>query len=181
MPYGLVLFLDPKAETTVRQTWAKLAAAGLDLGSIDSRTRPHITLVVSEEIDLQPLLMATAKYVATLQPFRLTLASVGSFPTTEGVVFYAITVTPTLLDIHSNVCRIFNDHARRLNNYYRIGTWIPHCTLAIGLAIEQMTIVHQVAYMIQIPLTSTTREMGLVEVTGGKKKLLATFLLRKPE
>jgi 2'-5' RNA ligase len=181
MPFGLVLFLDPKAETAVRRTWAKLAVAGLDLGSIDNRTRPHITLVVSEEIDLQPLLMATANYVATLQPFRLTLASVGSFPTTEGVVFFGITVTPTLLDIHSNICRIFNDHARRLNNYYRMGTWIPHCTLATGLAIEQITIVHQVVSKIQMPFSSTTHEMGLVEGTGGKTKLLASFLLRKPE
>lgn len=180
MPYGVELYLDQAAEDAVRQTWEAIAAAGLDSYMIDSGVRPHVSLAISDHIDHSELIKATTEFAASLHPIRITLASIGSFPTAEGVLFFGVTVTHTLLEVHAEYSRIFNLHARQPYAYYRVGTWVPHCTLAIGLSPEQMATAQEIARQCPLPLYSTTYEIGLVHASPGSAEVLALFRLGKP-
>jgi 2'-5' RNA ligase len=180
MPYGVELYLDQDAESAIRQTWEAIAAAGLDSYMLDSNVRPHVSLAISDHIDQHDLIKTTADFAASLQPIRLTLASIGSFPTAEGVLFYGVTVNHVLLEVHAEYSRIFNHYARQPYAYYRVGTWVPHCTLAIGLSPEQMASAQEIARRTPLPIYSTTYEMGLVHATAGATESLAVFRLGKP-
>jgi hypothetical protein len=61
-----------------------------------------------------------------------------------------------------------------------VGTWVPHCTLAIGLSPEQMASAQEIARRTPLPIYSTTYEMGLVHATAGATESLAVFRLGKP-
>lgn len=180
MPFGVELYLDPAAEEAVRQTWQSIAAAGLDSYMLDSGVRPHVSLAISDHIDQNELIKATSDFAASLQPIRMTLGSIGSFPTAEGVLFYGVTVNHTLLEVHAEYSRIFSRYARQPYAYYRVGTWVPHCTLAFGLGPEQLAAAQEIARRTPLPLYTTAFEMGLVHATPGTTESLALFRLGKP-
>lgn len=180
MPFVVELYLDPSTEASVRETWEAIAAAGLDSSMLKSGARPHVSLAISDHIDQAELIRATADFAASLSPFRLTLASIGSFPTAESVLFYGVTVTHTLLEVHAEYNRIFSRYARQPYAYYRVGTWVPHCTLASNLTSDQMTTALEIVRTISLPLYSTTYEMGLSHASSEAVDLIAQFRLGKP-
>jgi 2'-5' RNA ligase len=180
MAYGVELYLDPATEEVVRGTWLALAEAGLDDYMIASGARPHITLAISDHIDQQDLIKATADFAASVQPFRMCLATLGTFPTAEQVLFFGVTVTHVLLEVHAEYSRLFNLYARQPYAYYRVGTWVPHCTLVFGLEPEQMTTAQSIARQVPLPIYTTTYEMGLVKASSGQVESMAVFRLGKP-
>lgn len=180
MAYVVELYPDPETEDAVRATWQALAEAGISSFMLDGGYRPHVSLAISDDVNLQSLIEATAVFTASLHPFRLTLSSVGTFPTAEGVLFFGVTVTHTLLEAHAEYHRVFERFARQPYAYYRVGTWVPHCTLAIGLAQDQLGQAAQIAQQTRLPLYGLVHEMGIVRVAPDTYRSLALFQLGRP-
>ena len=137
------LYLDPIAAASVHALWEDLSAAGLAASLAGQGSRPHITLAVydvaepglstllADPAQLEPRLAA---FAATLRPLSINLASLGAFPGPEGVVFLAPKVTRALLTAHARYHLRSADLVPVCWSYYRPRRWVPHCTLAMGLA-----------------------------------------------
>jgi hypothetical protein len=76
---------------------------------------------------------------------------------------------------------LFAHHVRRPNAYYRVGTWVPHCTLAMGLSTEQHAAASAVARGLSLPLVSRVAELVVGEVEHARCTMLAAFALGGPE
>ena len=179
MSYATVLHFDPTTEDAVYAVWDELAGV-VDRPMRDIGIRPHITLADSDHIDLTDMEAATATFAASTLPFRLTLSSVGVFSTDEGVLFFGVTVSRALLELHAEYSRIFGRHARQPNAYYRLGAWVPHVTLAMGLQASQLAAALAVARRMPLPLLGSVPEMSLVRVPGGLVETLGLFQLGVP-
>lgn len=180
MGYAIVLYLDPAVEDGVRGVWEALAAAGVDSSMADGPIRPHITLAVSDHIEMAGLKEATARFTASRPPFRLTLSHIGLFPTAEGVLFYGVTLTHTLLEVHGEFSRIFARYARQPYAYYRAGAWVPHCTLATGLSPNHFGEAIAIARRPALPLYGSVHQMGLVNVAADTAESLDVFQMGNP-
>jgi 2'-5' RNA ligase len=178
--YGIVLYLDPETEEAVRSVWEALAEAGVDRSMADGGIRPHVTLAVSDHVELNLLKEATARFAASRPSFRLTLSHTGLFPTAEGVLFYGVTLTHTLLEVHGEYSRIFGWHARQPYAYYRVGAWVPHCTLAMGLLPTQFGEAIGIAQRAALPLYGSVHQMGLIRTAGAASESLDVFQMGSP-
>lgn len=177
MAFGVMLTLDPDSDTLVRGVWLALADAGVDRSMLDGGVPPHVTLSLGEHVNLAGLQSAMAGFASSTQPFRITLSSLGTFPTAEGVLFFGVTVTQVLLEVHAEFSRIFSRFARQPNAYYRMGTWVPHCTLATGLGPDGLLAATQIARQTQLPVYGNAAQLSLVEVGAIQPRELASFYL----
>jgi len=91
--------------------------------------RAHVSLAAYLEGSRGPLEAALARFRAAA-PVPLTLASAGTFPGGEGVVFLAPVVDEALLRLH----RDWHALAPGGIPYYAPGAWVPHCTVGFHLA-----------------------------------------------
>ncbi len=96
-------------------------------------------------------------------PLECSLASVGVFPTEEGVVFLAPVVTRELLDLHQEFQMRLDEFGARCSAYYRPGAWVPHCTLATGVARAAVPQAVPVCLDAALPIRARFERVALVE------------------
>ncbi len=179
MSYATILHFDPATEDAVYAIWDALEAV-VDQPMRDLAVRPHITLATSDHIDQHALAAATATFAASALPFRVALSSIGLFATDEGVLFYGVTVSRALLELHAEYSRIFGHHARQPNAYYRLGAWVPHVTLTMGLDEARIGEALAIARRAPLPLHGTVHEISIVRVPDGPVETLGLFQLGAP-
>lgn len=131
--FSIELLFDPQSETRIRQIWDTLAgASGHDslqrLGS-----RPHLTLMVCDELQEDQVGISLQALSAALSPFQLSFSSVGSFFGEHGVVFLAPTLETALHELHRRVHDQLATRVASVWPHYLAGGWVPHCTVAESL------------------------------------------------
>lgn len=138
MPFAIELFLDDRSAGAVRDLWRVLAEAGLDGWQLASGATPHVTLAVYPTLDLTTAAPAVAAVAAATPPLPVAFASIGCFPTNQGVVFLAPVVTGELLAVHQRCHAALAPVAPPSWTYYLSGHWVPHCTIGFELPVERI-------------------------------------------
>lgn len=137
MRVALSLWFDEQLEGRVREVWGQLSSNGIDSPLYDGRFRPHVTVGVWETESLERLTDDAAAWAKKTAAFHLQFRSIGLFPGDEGVVFLSPIVDHTLLAAHEELSTLTSRHGTLVSLYYRLGVWIPHCTLAWQVAPKQ--------------------------------------------
>ena len=120
MAYAVEMYFDPATDQAVRSTWLKLAEAGLGRSLVAAGFRPHESLGVCDQLDqAEPLAKAIQLVFLASHPITLNLSSTGIFHSIEGVVFFGVTVTPRLLELHADFNRILVAYTQNPWEYYR--------------------------------------------------------------
>lgn len=165
MPFVAELYFDPAAEEHIRGAWKILDEAGIGDSMPKGGYRPHVSLGVCEHLTLDIFIKEFTTFAASVTPFRLSFPNIGIFSTSEGVVYLGATVTAQLLNVHTAFHEIFKKHAKEQREYYTVGQWVPHCTLAFGLSEHQITEAVTVCRQIELPVSTEIKGIGLVEVS----------------
>ena len=134
MGYAVELNLSRDSAVRVVKVWESLAREGISSVMLDVGARPHISLAVLDDLNPEALRTDLSRFAEHTPPLSLDLASAGTFPTAEGVVFLAPVVTQELLAVHSRFHSLLTERGIDSAAYYRPGNWVPHCTVAIDLA-----------------------------------------------
>ncbi len=179
MPFAVELYFDPASEATIRRIWQAIAQAGLKSPMLEAGYRPHVSLAVydGDTLDVNSLIQELAAYALTIAPFSLTLSSIGLFPTAEGVLFFGVTVTKDLLELHTGFHRAFARYADRLRPYYAAGKWVPHCTLSFGVSVEESVTILPICWQTPLPIQGQVEEIGLGEVSPSRCDFLSVTSL----
>jgi 2'-5' RNA ligase len=99
---------------------------------------PHISLATFTQLEPERLESALVAFAATTPPLPVTLASVGVFPSTQGIVYLAPVVTPQLLAVHARFHELLDQLGLQCHPYYRPGNWMPHCTVGLELPVDKI-------------------------------------------
>ncbi|HDR4423637.1 TPA: 2'-5' RNA ligase family protein [Bacillus cereus] len=125
---------------------------------------PHITLADYNELDVQLYTEKLEGFVAVQENrAEVTFPSVGIFPT-NGTIFLAPTTTDELLRLHHSYHDYFKTFHDNLNSYYVPGKWVPHCTIATKLHVNQFLIAMEYIYGKFNYATASIEKIKLIKV-----------------
>ena len=175
MPFVVELYFDPSTEDRIRDAWKTIDEAGISDSMPKGGYRPHISLGVCDHLETDLLAQELSTFAASVAPFRLSFPNIGIFSTSEGVVFLGATVTEELLSVHAAFHKIFKKHAQDQREYYTVGRWVPHCTLAFGLSGRRIAETVTICRQIRLPVSTEVKEIGLVEVSPTSCRTLSSF------
>lgn len=176
MPFAVEMYMDRDSEAKIRRMWEALAGAGIKSSMLEVGYRPHVSLGVCEELDVDGLAKELSSFAESVSPFELTLSSLGLFPSSEGVIFLGVTPTQRLLDVNHDFHQFFGKYAKSQRNY-QVGNWVPHCTLAFGLPPAVLSETVKVCRRMPLPIHSRIEEMGIAEVSPRSANLLCLYNL----
>ena len=166
MPFVAELYFDAPTEERIREVWKTLDDAGISDSMPKGGYRPHISLGICEHLELDAFTQELTTFAANVTPFRLSFPNIGIFSTSEGVVYLGATATAQLLNVHTAFHEIFKKHAKEQREYYTVGQWVPHSTLAFGLSENQIAEAVTVCRQIELPVSTEVKGIGLVEVSA---------------
>jgi hypothetical protein len=166
MALALELGLGEDADAAVRRLWGQLEADGVpSLATYLPGLRPHVTLVVSDDAsglrrcadDLRPL----------VEPVELELTAPGMFPAGAPFLFLVAAPTPPLVHVHEAVCRLLQRAAVDIHPHYRPGTWLPHCTLSMGVPAARMDVALRRCLDAPLPIAARLGEPHVTDSASG--------------
>ncbi len=165
MPFVAELYFDPPTEERIRGAWKTLDEAGISDSMPKGGYRPHVSLGVCNHLETNSLAQELTTFAVGITPFRLSFPNIGIFSTSEGVVYLGATVSAQLLKVHTAFHEIFKRYAKEQREYYTVGQWVPHCTLAFGLPEDKIIKAVNVCRQIDLPVSTEVTGIGLVEIS----------------
>jgi 2'-5' RNA ligase len=165
MAHALELYFDADADEAVRAIWR-----AIDSPLIAAGARPHVSVAVAETCDAVAL--REALDFSRVHDLHIVLESVDAFPGDEGVVFLRAHESPALKALQHDLWHHFVMRADQPREHYSPPHWIPHCTLAYGVADVAETI--SKCDVARLPIDARVTEIGLVDVTPSKVTTLWT-------
>jgi hypothetical protein len=96
MGFAVEMYFDDAADSRVRNVWRLLAERGVPPLLSEIGSQPHISLAVLESLEPNRLRPSIAEFARTTRPIDLRLSAIGTFPSSEGVVYLAPSLTPDL-------------------------------------------------------------------------------------
>ncbi|MSP14550.1 MAG: hypothetical protein EXR62_16545 [Chloroflexi bacterium] len=120
MGYAIELYLDPAGTAWIKALWHALARENISSLLLDIGSRPHISLAVFNNLDPDRLQEVLQSFAAAIAQREISISAVGSFPTTEGVIYLAPGVTSQILTIH-DLHRRLSTLGISSNAYYHPG------------------------------------------------------------
>lgn len=175
MGYAVELYFNPELETALRHLRQRLAEAGVSSALDGLGDRPHVSLAVLHDLDVEACSATLDQFARATPTFPVSLASVGVFPSSEGVLFLAPVMTETLWQVHRDFHSRLAGIKARPSDLYRPDHWVAHSTLAINVPMAQMGRAVETSLSHFRPLTGVFTEVGLIEFRP--VKTLAAFKL----
>ncbi|MFM8322858.1 MAG: 2'-5' RNA ligase family protein [Chloroflexota bacterium] len=168
MPFAIELYLDARTEALLRGVWQALADAGVSRSMLGEGFSPHITLGIADQLDSARLWPDLQELARQTCPLPVALTHIGVFPNAEGVVFFGATPSRPLLELHERFNLIFDRYAVQPWEYYRVGAWVPHCTVAFGLSQEGVSRAVALCMQTRLPVPAEVDGIGVAEVVPGR-------------
>jgi 2'-5' RNA ligase len=168
---ALEMGLDPAAARAIRGLWSRLEQLGVPTlqGHVPS-IRPHLSLTVTDDADgLRKQASVLALHGVETE---IEMAAVSLFPTDPPVLVLAVAPAPELVAMHERVSAVLAAAGVDIWPHYRPGTWLPHCTLSMGVPAGALGQALATCLASPLPLRARLRAAALTDsVTGATTPL----------
>jgi 2'-5' RNA ligase len=138
MGVAVELYFDTASEQQLRRLQDQLTSQGLPPILEQLGFRPHVSLAGFAATAPEPIIPLARAFAQSSAPFAITFNHIGVFPTAEGVVFLAPTVTQQLARLHHSFHQQLAQVALMADRYYQPDHWVPHCTIATDFTPRQI-------------------------------------------
>ena len=137
MALALEMGLDPEADRAIRDLWSRLEQLGVPSleGHVPS-IRPHLSLTVTDDADglRQHAPGLALRGVET----EIEMAAVSLFPADPPVLVLAVAPAPSWSPCTNASAPALAAAGVDIWPHYRPGTWLPHCTLSMGVPADAL-------------------------------------------
>lgn len=134
MGYAVEMYFDETTENKIKRYFKLLSDLGLSKTIYEMGTRPHISLAVYNEVDLNNLSEKLQEFLNDQKPIKLSFVSISIFPTEPSTVFLAPSLSEELLKIHRDYHDFTKEFLKAEWTYYLPNHWIPHCAIAVEIS-----------------------------------------------
>jgi 2'-5' RNA ligase len=138
MGVAVEVYFDPVSEQQLRQLQVRLASQAIPPVLEQLEFRPHVSLAGFASTSPEAVIPLVRAFAQSTQPFPITFSHLGVFPTAEGVVFLAPTLTQDLARLHQGFHQQLAQAGLMADRYYQPDQWVPHCTIATDVAPRQV-------------------------------------------
>lgn len=160
--YAVELFFDQKMEDEILTFRDSLYKLGINPVLGDMGDRPHVSLAVFGNLDIDQVVKMTSTFCHQCKQFPAQLAAFGAFPTDSNVIYLLPVPSRQLLDLHKE----FHEHLSRekilSSHYYLPGQWVPHCTLEFELSDDQFNLAFQLCKQHFSPIHGSFSSIGVI-------------------
>ena len=160
MPFAITLALDDAGATHIEELWHALSAEGVSSSMLRLGYGAHLTLGLFAELDAERARHVLASVAAGHRALPISFAGLGLFKGPRSVLFAGPVVTRELLDLHAALHEALDASA---HEHYRVGAWVPHCTLADDLDETRAPEAVRVVTKRWAPFAATGARLELVE------------------
>lgn len=137
MSYAILLYFDTDTENTLQGLIEALANQDGIGETLPPGFRPHITLAGFEPPLPTRLMPALEDIARSRNPLSIHLMAAGVFPGDQGVVYLAPGANSHLLELHHELFHLLQEFDVITNPNFKPGIWVPHCSVAYNLDLEQ--------------------------------------------
>ena len=169
MACAVTIYFDLETDAAICGVWQAIEDAGLPSAMLNMGYRPHITLSVCEQMDLDELKKNLPVLIASTPPIPVTFSQLGIFPGPDGVIFLGVTVNKMLANLHASYWRTADAYMGAASEYYRPDIWVPHVTLAYGLTPELVGQVVTVLLKTPLPAQGLATEFVVTDADEPNK------------
>jgi 2'-5' RNA ligase len=162
MGFAVELYFDQKTEKALLDLRKILTDAGVRPVLDEMGDRPHISLAVFSQVDVEELLEEVEKFAAETKAMPITLSAIGAFATADAVLFLTPAITQDMLDVHWDFHQMLRDLKMHPHAYYQPDRWVPHSTIAQNVQEEMVGKGFDVLRKSFKPISGKLVEMGLV-------------------
>ena len=163
MDYAILLHFDKNSEAIIIEFWKEAVKCGGDSYLLDSVLRPHITLAIFEDTDIQLFCSKLEVFAKNINTFSLKLGSIGTFASSQGVLYLSPIMTEELFELHKEFYKFFEGALEGINSYYVPNNWVPHCSLSINNTTETFISIMKSAIESFEPLDIQIKEISIIE------------------
>ncbi|XP_022989855.1 uncharacterized protein LOC111810600 [Cucurbita pepo subsp. pepo] len=173
--FAIELYFDPALENQVLKAWNVLARRQISTQLIEIESRPHITLFSSPFLEPTKVESIVKNFASKQEPLPLSLASIGSLPNDNNILFLGPAPSISLLQFQSQLCEAMRKEGIETGEEYRLGSWIPHCSVAQEVPKARMAEAFCVLRDLKLPVSGYAIDIGLVEFSPVRE--LFSFVL----
>ena len=118
MRYAIEMYFDKETEEKIMRLAQKIADAGLSTKYLEWKTRPHVTLAVYNDIDVDRCSQLLEKFANDRKAFP--------------AIFLSPIMTRSLYELHSELYAVMQEFEASAWEWYKQpDCWVPHCTVAL--------------------------------------------------
>ena len=175
MIYAIEMYFDKETEEKIMSLAKKIADAGLSAKYLEWKTRPHVTLTVSNDVDEDRCTELLERFTKAHKAIPAILESVGMFNETK-TIFLSPIMTRRMYDLHSELYALLKEFDSTGWEWYQPDVWVPHCTVALTSEDEE-EVFYQASNLILREfrkIEGLFTSVGLVKITFPVEEL-ATF------
>jgi 2'-5' RNA ligase len=162
MGFAVEMYFDEKTEKALRDLRKVLSEAGVKPVLDEIGDRPHISLAVFSQVDVDVLLEELEGFAKETRPLPITLSAVGAFASADAVLFLTPAITQDLMDVHWDFHQLLGDLKMHPHAYYQPDRWVPHSTVAQNVEEGMVGKAFDVLRKSFKPVSGKLVEMGLV-------------------
>jgi 2'-5' RNA ligase len=168
---ALEMGLDPRADRAIRDLWSRLEQLGVpSLERHVPSIRPHLSLTVTDDAD--GLREHAPGLALSGVETEIEMAAVSLFPADPPVLVLAVAPAPQLVALHERVSATLAAAGVDIWPHYRPGTWLPHCSLSMGVPADALAEALSACLASPLPLRARLRAAALTDsVTGATTPL----------
>lgn len=130
MKFAIEIYLDSSAAKILVDLWERLKSDGLAEPQNEKRPYvPHISLAVTDSLDVDEFSRATAQIARRHRSFSLLFTHWGIFRSEKEILFLAPKPCAALTQLHSEVFKNCENRGLSIWHFYHPDRWVPHCTI----------------------------------------------------
>jgi len=129
MAYAINIRSENESSEPIRSLWRECGLLE-DHPSMEALNYPpHLTMAVYDDIDVAELFNALNVAFELMPKITIRFEELGYFETPQAIILWAAPILPSkVVAAHNRIHQLVDIDLCRPN--YRIGNWVPHCSLA---------------------------------------------------
>jgi 2'-5' RNA ligase len=167
MALAVCLLFDSRTDEAVRGLWRRLEDVGVPtlLSHTHGQHTPHLSYAVLRTFDVDKITDAM-DLLPDEGPMTLHFDALGMFRRSRSWLVPA--VTSDIAARQERVVQAVESTGADLHRHYVPGVWVPHCTVAPRIRLEELPKLASLVYDV-LPLTSTVESAALINSSTGEQ------------